>query len=255
MSKELGWSTKEEKRQIHETIGYLVGSMGLQLRGYGGDEKEEEEKRVKEVEKEVLKRVWEVRREREPESPSGVLGYLSGGLFALGSLFTPSFWRRSPSSSSPSPSLSSSSPSSLSATFSPQTQQHEIRLYGRARFQPSEITALRHAFSEHADSQTHKVSPKEIVKIVKGPEMKGYGYGEVTEGDLEYVLEEMRISISRDKVADAVEEQQRQQEGGGVDFEEFIEICGNLKDVGVTPSTVLKKERKRIPVEKSGGGV
>ena len=77
--------------------------------------------------------------------------------------------------------------------------------------------------------------------------MKGYGYGEVTEGDLEYVLEEMRISISRDKAVDAVEEQQQQREGG-VDFEEFIEICGNLKDVGVTPSTVLKKERKRILV-------
>ncbi|RXW21353.1 hypothetical protein EST38_g4501 [Candolleomyces aberdarensis] len=240
MSKELGWTKKEEKRQIRETIRYLVGSMGLQLRGYGGEEKEgkqEEEKRMKEVEWEVVRRAGEVRREREPESGLGVLGYLSGGLVALGSLFTPSFWRSSLSSSSPS--------SSLSATYSPQQQQNEIRLHGRARFQPSEISALRHAFSEYADSETHRVSSKEIVRIVKGPEMKGYGYGEVTEGDLEYVLEEMRISREN-----SVQEQE-----GGVDFEEFIEICGNLKDVGVTPSTVLSKERKRIPVEKSGGGV
>lgn len=36
-----------------------------------------------------------------------------------------------------------------------------------------------------------------------------------------------------------------------------LKICGNLKDVSLVPAATqkIKVERRRIPVEKSGGGV
>jgi len=43
----------------------------------------------------------------------------------------------------------------------------------------------------------------------------------------------------------------------GVEFDEVVEICGNLKEVSFAPkvNSASKTERRRIPVEKSGGGV
>ena len=66
------------------------------------------------------------------------------------------------------------------------------------------------------------------------------------------------------------------EEGGGVavgredvDFERVVEVCGDLREVVMVPSSVLfqaavsggqahvhgKRDRVRIPVEKSGGGI
>lgn len=35
----------------------------------------------------------------------------------------------------------------------------------------------------------------------------------------------------------------------------YLKICGNLKEVALAPTPVKSKTRRRIPVEKSGGGV
>ena len=70
------------------------------------------------------------------------------------------------------------------------------------------------------------------------------GYEAITRKELEYVLEEARFS---------------NQEALG--WEEFLEVCGGLREVSISPAEVtgtysLKvRERKVIPVEKSGGGV
>ena len=147
--------------------------------------------------------------------------------------------------------------------------------YSRAQFDVGEIEMLRKVFGEksHASpspSTTSSVDPQDglqgVQKVNKGDLfelIKGLpGYGGVKAKDFEYVLEEVGF-IS----------------GGSVDFDEFVEvrflfsagffftclflinwplqICGELREVLFfpAPTTKVKLERKRIPVEKSGGGV
>jgi len=70
------------------------------------------------------------------------------------------------------------------------------------------------------------------------------GYEAITRKELEYVLEEARFSNQE-----------------ALDWEEFLKVCGGLREVSISPAEVtgtysLKvRERKVIPVEKSGGGV
>jgi len=70
------------------------------------------------------------------------------------------------------------------------------------------------------------------------------GYEAITRKELEYVLEEAKFSNQE-----------------ALDWEEFLEVCGGLREVSISPAKVtgtysLKvRERKVIPVEKSGGGV
>jgi len=65
------------------------------------------------------------------------------------------------------------------------------------------------------------------------------GYEGIPTKDCEYVLEEAGFKTRAD-----------------VDFDEFLEICGSLKEVSLAPAPALsKQERLTIPVEKSGGGV
>ncbi|KAF6754931.1 DAO-domain-containing protein [Ephemerocybe angulata] len=113
-----------------------------------------------------------------------------------------------------------------------------VRVYGRARFAPSEIVELRKAFAGAAAGR-ETVPLEEVVGVVKGLK----GYGEATEGDWAYAIAEGGWN--------------RMKEGGeggrdGVDVEEFVEICGAVKEVGVRERTL---GRERIPVGRSGGGV
>lgn len=70
------------------------------------------------------------------------------------------------------------------------------------------------------------------------------GYEAITRKELEYVLEEAGFSNQE-----------------ALDWEEFLEVCGGLREVSISPAEVtgtysLKaRERRVIPVEKSGGGV
>ncbi|KAJ3539501.1 hypothetical protein NMY22_g4709 [Coprinellus aureogranulatus] len=116
-------------------------------------------------------------------------------------------------------------------------------MYGRARFQPSEIIELRKAFAAAAAEETAATEKKgeetvrvaDVLSVVRALP----GYKGATEKDLKYVVGECGL--------DAKER---------VDLDEFIEICGNLKDVAIAPTaSFVKPERSRIPVEKSGGGV
>lgn len=76
-----------------------------------------------------------------------------------------------------------------------------------------------------------------MIGLVKGLK----GYEGVSQKDYEYVLAETGFADKSD-----------------FDFEEFVEICGELKDILLSPGPKSKArvaERARIPVEKSGGGV
>lgn len=164
--------------------------------------------------------------------------------------------------------------------------------YPRALFQPGEIEVLREVFGRYArvsgdsgsgpdskpgfglgaqDQMRMPVSMiREAVQSIAG---LGYAYEGVRESDFRYVLREVGLSDLPEG------------KGRDVDFEEFVEvrfysishfifvvsiraiscscsqtlilqICGDLKDVSIAPAVSKKGvQRRRIPVEKSGGGV
>ncbi|KIJ64594.1 hypothetical protein HYDPIDRAFT_132623 [Hydnomerulius pinastri MD-312] len=126
--------------------------------------------------------------------------------------------------------------------------------YSRAKFDAGEIDALKEIFIRHAvlspagqahdaivqiDQRLKKADIREVLKEFAA-EWPGAGYEGFREADYRYVFEEEGF---KDRV--------------DVDFDEFVEICGNLKDVALVPVATKKSkdQRKRIPVEKSGGGV
>lgn len=121
-------------------------------------------------------------------------------------------------------------------------------VHSRARFEPGELAALVAVFGRHAVVVQREAEGEradgEAVRVVALAELEGAvrevaGYEGVSGKDFEYVLEEAGLRGVL-----------------GVDFDEFVEVCGNLKEVALLPVQKNKKrERLRIPVEKSGGGV
>ncbi|PFH49510.1 hypothetical protein AMATHDRAFT_147584 [Amanita thiersii Skay4041] len=117
--------------------------------------------------------------------------------------------------------------------------------YGRARFGAGEVVALRNAFGKRArmysDSEVECVGIDDLVQVMH----EVAGYEGVKEKDLRYVLEGAGMTNK-----------------ASIDFDEFLEICGNVKEIAFAPVTgtlsgtgSTNRERLRIPVEKSGGGV
>ncbi|KAJ6620300.1 FAD dependent oxidoreductase-domain-containing protein [Mycena sp. CBHHK59/15] len=111
--------------------------------------------------------------------------------------------------------------------------------YSRAKFEKGEMAALKNAFGRWARTldgpagKEVKVAKTELLEVLK----EVPGYEEIPAKDCDYVLEEAGFKSRVD-----------------VDFDEFLEICGSLKEVSFTPAPT-KHERLTIPVEKSGGGV
>ncbi|KAH8113488.1 FAD dependent oxidoreductase-domain-containing protein [Phellopilus nigrolimitatus] len=113
----------------------------------------------------------------------------------------------------------------------------------RAQFEAGEIDALRAVFDTRAvasaDShdRVRKADARELLRNLQG-------YENARESDVGYVLDEAGLTG-----LDAF------------DFNEFVHICAELKEVTARPQSVAqsdeaeRKERTRIPVEKSGGGV
>ncbi|KAF8443162.1 DAO-domain-containing protein [Boletus edulis BED1] len=122
--------------------------------------------------------------------------------------------------------------------------------YSRTKFDAGEVDALRELFdrrvataasSDASSSAAERLNKAEIEPALKAfaREWPGAGYEGFREADYRYVFAQEGLEDQTD-----------------VDFDEFVEICGNLKDVSMmSVAKVAKKERKRIPVEKSGGGV
>ncbi|KAJ7611615.1 FAD dependent oxidoreductase-domain-containing protein [Roridomyces roridus] len=108
--------------------------------------------------------------------------------------------------------------------------------YSRAKFDSAELAALKGAFArsatlgQEAQARLPKVALGSVLKEVPG-------YEGISATEYDYVLEEAGFKGSKD-----------------VDFDEFLEICGNLKEVTLAPKPT-KRQRLAIPVEKSGGGV
>ncbi|KJA20150.1 hypothetical protein HYPSUDRAFT_43507 [Hypholoma sublateritium FD-334 SS-4] len=108
---------------------------------------------------------------------------------------------------------------------------------GRSKFEAGEVAALRGVFHGRAvggnDGQD-KVKSGEVLEVLKAIP----SYAEATKKDLEYVLKEAGLDGQED-----------------LDLDEFIEVSGNLKEIAFTPKPKKRGSHRRIPVEKSGGGV
>ncbi|KAF8157831.1 FAD dependent oxidoreductase-domain-containing protein [Crassisporium funariophilum] len=107
------------------------------------------------------------------------------------------------------------------------------RVIGRSKFEGGEVAALRIAFGGRAKTG-EKVKTEDVLDVLKDVP----GYEQASSKELDYVLEEAGLKTQ-----------------GDLDFDEFIEVCGNLKEVAFTPSPKTRRARRPIPVEKSGGGV
>ncbi|KIK55114.1 hypothetical protein GYMLUDRAFT_62718 [Collybiopsis luxurians FD-317 M1] len=144
-----------------------------------------------------------------------------------------------------------------------QTQNGAVYMnsYSRAAFDRNELAALRAAFEAYASDaglgssveatptltqttlsmSTKSLPISKVIHVLR--EVPGYqqdGPGSDLEKDLKYVIDEAGFR-GREEVG----------------FEEFVEICGDLKEITLALSFAGagKKNRKAIPVEKSGGGV
>lgn len=230
MSDELGWSRAERNKQVRAALLYL-DTMGL----VPGDiilDKESLKKREKER-KELIGGVF---RELKPK---GLVERLERGLGKIAASIWGIFSARGASlahDGSTSFSLASYGISDVSLSMK--------AAYGRARFGAGEVVALKSAFIKRAkpsvggdglEDQQPFVDITQVVDVMH----EVPGYEEVKEKDLRYVLEENGM-VGKETV----------------DFDEFLEICGNVKEIALAPvMTAGKKDRLRIPVEKSGGGV
>lgn len=128
--------------------------------------------------------------------------------------------------------------------------------YSRAKFEPGEIESLRDVFDRYAvvadadaglpegslADKSRRLRKDRIKDVVQefAKEWTRPEYERFRDADYRYVLTETGLQDRED-----------------VDFDEFVEVCENLKDVSLIPATArkVKVERRGIPVEKSGGGV
>lgn len=218
MSEELGWTRQERIKQIKDTIDFLVGSMGLDegyVLGDGG---------VRWVRERLEPRGWVERGERNIWWIMDLLQ--NGANFGSGK----------------------------SAVIG---GAEKGRVLGRARFEVGEVGVLKSAFDKYSTSAPPdgvgsvgvvpaetkgKLATRLVLDILK----QIPGYEGITRKELEYILEEAGFKGRQE-----------------LDWEEFLEVSGGLREVNVSPAEVsgsgFKREKGRdrrvIPVEKSGGGV
>ncbi|KAG8800779.1 mitochondrial glycerol-3-phosphate dehydrogenase [Serendipita sp. 399] len=140
--------------------------------------------------------------------------------------------------------------------------QHAARI-SRAQFDPGEVDRLKNSFVKRvpttAPDMTTKLLSMEDVKTLVTEKLNLGWYAlsvsyasakDANMGPLLFRLEESDV----DRVILEVSRGRKV-----LDQEEFIHVCATLKDLAASPPLSRKspktRERRRIPVEKSGGGV
>ncbi|GBE83265.1 Glycerol-3-phosphate dehydrogenase, mitochondrial [Sparassis crispa] len=129
----------------------------------------------------------------------------------------------------------------LGANSEPRRRAAREMVYSRAQFETGEIETLQEAFESRAKAANPSQEPEciaqtDVIELIRDLP----GYEGVKMKDYDYVLEEAGFTKTQD-----------------IDFDEFVEICGGLREVLFAPlsTTAIKSDRRFIPVEKSGGGV
>ncbi|KAF7323209.1 Glycerol-3-phosphate dehydrogenase [Mycena chlorophos] len=119
--------------------------------------------------------------------------------------------------------------------------EQESKGYSRAKFEGSELAALKSAFMRVAVGVSGPTGPETRLQkaALKSVLVEVPGYEGLTPKELRYVLDEAGFRKQPD-----------------FDWDEFLEICANVKEVSLAPvPPTAKQQRRVIPVEKSGGGV
>jgi glycerol-3-phosphate dehydrogenase len=124
--------------------------------------------------------------------------------------------------------------------------------WGRAKFEPGEVALLKTVFERNAVGSGEMRIGREVLWEVLS---QVPGYEGISRREFDYVLEEAGLGggVRKNGMGEGGEDEQRED----ADFQEFVEICGNLKEVAFATvfDVPVKGERLRIPVEKSGGGI
>ncbi len=216
MSDELGWTRRERIKQIDDAVNFFVGSMGLDEGYVAGDGG------VRWVRERLEPRGWVERGER---NVWWIINLLQG------------------------------SATLNTGKSSPSGAAEKARVLGRARFEAGEVGILQSVFDKYSSTPVSvagastinggtkgKLATRSILEILR----QVPGYEGITKKELEYVLEEAGFRGREE-----------------LDWEEFLEVSGGLREVSVSPAEVSGsgfkrekgKDRRVIPVEKSGGGV
>ncbi|KAF8703045.1 hypothetical protein AX14_014250 [Amanita brunnescens Koide BX004] len=215
MSDELRWTRAERQRQVRAAVAYFE-TMGLVPAEVAADAEKREKELVSGVLRELEPKGWVEKVERGLENVfAGAWSLLSPKGLALGR-----------------------EAAGVGTIVGGGEHVGPFKkAYGRATFGAGEVVALRNAFVKRANVDEEDqpcVGAKDLVEIMH----EVPGYEGVKDKDLKYVLEENGMATKN-----------------RVDFDEFLEICDNIKEIAFAPVLSAVRERLRIPVEKSGGGV
>ncbi|CAE6412332.1 hypothetical protein ACGC1H_005480 [Rhizoctonia solani] len=131
----------------------------------------------------------------------------------------------------------------------------------RALFSSEELEALRRGFEQHSSrtpSGTTIISLPALHEVVHSLP----SYGAVRDSDITRALEETAFQNGFSlKGLSPVGASQREDKGetkaAGLSYEDFLDVVASVKEVSLTPDSVSagQTHRRRIPVERSGGGV
>ena len=222
MSTELNWSRNERKKQIRDAVEFLCGSMGLDEGYVSGDF---------------------IRRVRERMQPRGWIEHFERGCWYIHTFINRGILN-----------IVGIIDSRSSISASVIMAGERIRVLGRARFEVGEVGILKSVFDKYATSsapsapssgqreEKNQIPTANVINYIK----EVAGYEAITLKMLEYVLEEAGF---RDRET--------------LDWDGFLEVCGGLREVSISPAKFVgtgslktkTRERRVIPVEKSGGGV
>jgi hypothetical protein len=132
---------------------------------------------------------------------------------------------------------------------------------GRAMFSSEEFEALRRGFEQHSTqspSGASTLSLSALHEIVHSLP----SYNAVRDEDITRALEETAFQNGFSlKGLSPVGAGQREDKGetkaAGLSYEDFLDVVASVKEVSLTPESVQTGhvQRRRIPVERSGGGV
>ncbi|KAF8746714.1 DAO protein, partial [Rhizoctonia solani] len=142
-----------------------------------------------------------------------------------------------------------------------QTSQTSQGQDGRALFSSEELEALRRGFEQHSTrspSGTASISLPALHEVVHSLP----SYSAVRDSDITRALEETAFQNGfslkgMSPVGAGQRENKAETHAAGLSYEDFLDVVASVKEVSLTPESASAShtQRRRIPVERSGGGV
>lgn len=133
----------------------------------------------------------------------------------------------------------------------------------RAMFSAEELESLRRAFEDHSSSSSKSGSATLPLSALRDIVHNLPSYGAVRDSDITRALEETAFqngfSIKGKTPIAEGQHETKETTGAGLNYEDFLDVVASVKEVSLTPESAQAQAgqtpRRRIPVERSGGGV